>query len=397
MKICIATNSRPHEGGMTTLINALAQGFRTLNHEVDIINIFGVSQQQTAKNDLVKVTDKILYNSNWRTILAYKLSKVILFLYLYINYLKKRYDIIYAADESIVNLGQWIKKIHKVPIILTVQSSILKDLINQNKITKDSYATKYFLNEEIKGARNADCIISASTYSKNYVESITSKHTPIFVIKNFIDEELFYPDKKNQNQLKKEFGVPLDKFIIFCPARLVERKGVIYPLLAMTILAKKDPQYFLVYVGEGPEKETLLKLIKQHGLENHVKFLGTVPFRKLGRFYNISDVVVAPSITIEGQQEPYGLTPLEAMACGVPAIASDMGGYKENIRNGLTGLLVPERDYEALANSIHLIKNNPELKQKLVNNGLREISQNYTKAKVTSEIINIFSKYINKK
>ncbi len=396
MKICICTDTRPHEGGMTSYMNSISDGLRKLGHRVDILSIFGVSKYRQTNPKLVKITDSILVNSNWRTLLTYILSKITLFFILYYHYLKKRYDIIYAVDSAAANVSQLIKIIHKVPIAHNVQSSLVKDLINQKKITKNSLVYHYFIKEEEKSYQNVNLLIANSSYTKNHIQSTTSNHAPSEISRNLVDEELFYPNSKIKEKIKKRFKVPKNKFIIFCPARLVKRKGVIFPLLALNKLLTESKDYYLVYAGEGPEKKTLLKLINKNHLNNYVKILDNIPYKKMGQIYNIANVTVVPSITYAGLKEPLGITALEAMATGTPVIASKIGGLKETIKNKYNGILVPERDAKSLAQAIKFIKNNPNEGKKLIKNGLKEIKGKYTKIKVAQNLIDIFSKYINK-
>lgn len=144
------------------------------------------------------------------------------------------------------------------------------------------------------------------------------------------------------------------------------------------------------------KKKTLLKLINKNHLNNYVKILDNIPYKKMGQIYNIANVTVVPSITYAGLKEPLGITALEAMATGTPVIASKIGGLKETIKNKYNGILVPERDAKSLAQAIKFIKNNPNEGKKLIKNGLKEIKGKYTKIKVAQNLIDIFSKYINK-
>jgi glycosyltransferase involved in cell wall biosynthesis len=376
-------------------MNSISDGLRKLGHQVDILSIFGVSKYRQTNPKLVKITDSVMFNRNWRTLLIYILSKIILFFVLCYHYLKRGYDIIYAVDSAAANVGQAIKIIHKVSIVHNVQSSLVKDLINQKKITKNSLAYHYFIKEEKKSYQNVNLLIANSSYTKNHIQSTAPDHAPIEISRNLVDEGLFYPNSKIKEKIKKHFNIPKNKFIILCPARLVKRKGVVFPLLALTELSAENNDYYLVYAGDGPEKKTLLKLINKNHLNNRVKILGNVPYKKMGQIYNIADVAVIPSVTYAGLEEPLGITALESMASGVPTIASEIGGLKETIRNEYNGILVPEKNKTSLAQAIKSIRKNPEKKKYLIDNGLKEIKEKYTKIKVAQNLIKMFSGHIN--
>lgn len=395
MKIAICVNGRAHEGGVTSYINTLADGFRGLGHNVDVITIFGASKYREVKNEFVGKTDNFLKGSNIRTLIAYRGSQAILFLNLYTNYLKKRYDAIYAMDASVANISKIMKHLYKVPVFLCVHSSIVKDLINQGKITENSYASNFILNQEKKAYRDVDKIIANSLYTEKYIKKINPHCSEIEIIRNVANDKIFYPNKERGVVQREELCIPSNKFIILCVARLVKRKGVKYPIMALIEMLKKDKDFVLIYAGNGEEKETLYNLIYEYHLEDNVKILGWVSSNKIGAIYNMADVVVIPSITYKGLEEPLGITALEAASSGIPVVASEIGGLKEVITNGYNGILVPEKDCVAIAKAVSALKESRELRNKLVENGLNEIRNYYSPVKVAKQLVKIFQEYGN--
>lgn len=390
MKIAICVNGRAHESGVTSYINTVADGFRELGHEVDIITIFGASKYREVKNEFVGKTDKFLEGSNIRTLIAYRISQAILFLNLYKNYLKKKYDVIYAMDVSVANIAKVIKHFHKVPVFLNVQSSIVKDLINQGKIAENSYAFDFIRNQEKKAYGSVDKIIANSLYTEKYIKKVNHNCSEIEIIRNVVNDKIFYPNKEVGVTQREELSISLNKFVILCVARLVKRKGVKYPLRALMELLKKDKDFVLIYAGEGEEKETLYNLISEYHLEDNVKILGNVSHNKINMLCNMADVVVIPSVTYKGLEEPLGIIALEAMATGIPVVASEIGGLMEIIKDGYNGILIPEKDYIAIAEAIFTLKESPELRNKFVENGLNEIMEYYTPIKVAEKLLKIF-------
>lgn len=390
MKIAICVNGRAHEGGVTSYINILTDGFREMGHEVDVITIFGASKYREVKNEFVGKTDKFLEGSNISTLMAYRISQAILFLNLYKNYLKRKYDVIYAMDVSVANIAKIIKHFYKVPVFLCVHSSIVKDLINQGKITENSYASDFILNQEKRAYGSVDKIIANSLYTEKHIKKINPNCSEVEIIRNVVNDKIFYPNKEVGVTQREELSIPLNKFVILCVARLVKRKGVKYPVMALVKLLKEDKDFILIYVGEGEEKETLYNLISEYHLEDNVKILGHVSSNKLGKIYNMADVVVVPSITHKGLEEPLGITALEAMSTGIPVVASEIGGLKEIIKDGYNGILVPEKDYVALAKAIFTLKESRELRKKVVENGLNEIMKDYIPMKIAEKLLKIF-------
>jgi len=154
--------------------------------------------------------------------------------------------------------------------------------------------------------------------------------------------------------------------------RLVSRKGAKYPILALNELIKKDSRYYLIYIGDGPEKEWIENFSKENNLNDHLKLLGSIPNNQLPDYYRLADCLLFTSINEYGFLEAFCLVPLEAMACGLPVIAFDNNqAYTEKpIRHSETGLLAPAKDYQKLAENVDNLKNNLEIKNIMIQNGL---------------------------
>ena len=111
-----------------------------------------------------------------------------------------------------------------------------------------------------------------------------------------------------------------------------------------------------------------MALAKHMGLSGKVLFLGFVPHDELPIYYNMADVYVLPSL-----YEEWSNTIMEAMACGTPVVATDVGGNSYLIKNMETGLLIPPRNPKILAEALSAILDNKELAIKLAENAMREI------------------------
>lgn len=114
--------------------------------------------------------------------------------------------------------------------------------------------------------------------------------------------------------------------------------GLIYAIKAFSTIASSGKANFLI-VGDGPEKSHLEAYVKENGLETIITFYGNVPRTELFEFYNASDVFITPSVSGEGNIEGTPMAILEAMACGLPIVASAVGGIPQVVRNHENGLL----------------------------------------------------------
>lgn len=142
-----------------------------------------------------------------------------------------------------------------------------------------------------------------------------------------------------------------DKKVILFVGRLAEIKGVTYLIEAMKKVDAK-----LVIVGDGTLRESLESQAKEQG--EKIVFLGAKTHEELKTIYASADIFVAPSITAKsGDQEGFGLVMLEAMASGLPIVASNSGGISDLIHDNINGLLVKEKDVDGIAENINrLIK-----------------------------------------
>ena len=170
-------------------------------------------------------------------------------------------------------------------------------------------------------------------------------------------------------------GIPLDEFPFrdravpkngewqFVQAgRLIEKKGLPVTLRAFSSFLKQHPNATLTIAGEGPLLSELQKFVRESGIADRVSFTGFVSQEQLREIYYRSHIFLHPSQTgRDGNQEGIPNSMLEAMATGLPVFATEHGGIPEAIENGVSGVLVPERDDEALARALLNAAQDPDL------------------------------------
>ncbi len=146
--------------------------------------------------------------------------------------------------------------------------------------------------------------------------------------------------------------------------RLDERKGFPTAVRTFARLAAERPDLRLVVAGEGPDRDALARLGPEFG--DRVIMLGSVPNVDLPPFHAACDAYLGPAVG----GESFGVVLVEAMSAGLPVIASDIPGYREVVRNGLDGLLVPPRDPAAMAAAVERVLSDENLADRLRNAGL---------------------------
>jgi colanic acid/amylovoran biosynthesis glycosyltransferase len=205
-------------------------------------------------------------------------------------------------------------------------------------------------------------------------------------------------------------GIPLDEFPFrerefpadgewrFVQAsRLIEKKGLATTLHAFTAFLLQYPHASLTIAGEGPMLDELEKLTRKLKIDDRVTFPGFVASEKLREIYYGSHIFLHPSETgSDGNQEGIPNSMLEAMATGLPVFATDHGGIPEAVENGMSGILVPERDYEALSRVLLETVQDRHLLARLARNGANAVAEKFDQRKQIRRLEEIYLGMIGK-
>jgi colanic acid/amylovoran biosynthesis glycosyltransferase len=161
-------------------------------------------------------------------------------------------------------------------------------------------------------------------------------------------------------------------------SRLVQKKGLATTLHAFTHFLGRYPQATLTIAGEGPMREELQELTRKLKIDDRVALPGFLAPNKLREIYYASHIFLHPSETgSDGNQEGIPNAMLEAMASGLPVFATEHGGIPEAIENGVSGILVPERDHEALSKALLESVKDPDLLARLARNGAKAVAEKF--------------------
>jgi len=156
--------------------------------------------------------------------------------------------------------------------------------------------------------------------------------------------------------------------------RLVEKKGVKTLIGSINLLKDKHPELTVTLIGDGPEKPDLVQQCQQLGVNEQVKFLGSIPNNRVPEFYQSAKIAVVPSIVAaDGDQEGLGLVAVEAMGCGCATIVSDLPALRDVVINGETGLAFKAGNEADLAEKISTLIRNPELSARLGRAGRQSV------------------------
>ena len=179
--------------------------------------------------------------------------------------------------------------------------------------------------------------------------------------------------------------------------RLIEKKGLPVTLRAFSTFLKQHPNAMLTIAGEGPLLSELQKCAGELGVADRVSFTGFVSQEQLREIYYRSHIFVHPSQTgRDGNQEGIPNSMLEAMATGLPVFASEHGGIPEAIENGVSGVLVPERDDEALARALLKAAQNADLLSRIARAGTQAVRRNFDLSTQAQRLEEIYLRMIGR-
>src|SRR5213594_1116782 len=200
-------------------------------------------------------------------------------------------------------------------------------------------------------------------------------------------------------------GIPLEEFP-FCErnfvaaatewrflqaGRLIEKKGLPVTLRAFAVFLERHPNANLTIAGEGPLLSQLQNLARDLNIDGRVSFTGFVSQEQLRKIYYASHIFLHPSQTgHDGNQEGIPNSILEAMASGLPVFATRHGGIPEAIENGVSGVLVPERDHEKLAQRLLEWVRQPKELSKMARAGSKAIAQKFEQSAQTHRLEEIY-------
>ena len=331
--------------------------------------------------------ERIAYKGNMHELVLQNfLNKIVFIKYMFSCFLKtlamagkEKVDIIHAhwwVPSGIIAL--LVSKISGKPYIITSHGS---DVFMMKKLKILIPLAKMVFKE-------ATFITVVSSEMRLFlVNSIGIPADKIEVFPMPCDFSIFYPmDESRGTHLPVR-----EEKIILSVGRLIALKGYAYLINAIALLKKKGCNIKLIIIGGGPEENNLKKLIEEKDLEDCIEILGFKPKAELNYYYNLCDVFVLPSIIDStGRQEGFGLVLLEAMSCKKPVIGTSTGGIKDIIKDGETGLVVPEKNPQALADAIEKLLENKELVNKLSENGYSFVRNNFTVSKIADKMIEVY-------
>jgi phosphatidylinositol alpha-1,6-mannosyltransferase len=198
------------------------------------------------------------------------------------------------------------------------------------------------------------------------------------------DHLLFRPSL-DTGDVRARYGLGPGRWLLSV-ARLSRHKGIDTALRALALLRRDYPDLRYAVVGTGEEQEALLAEARELGIEDRTRFLTNVPDRDLPAVYNCAEIYLGISRLMEQRVEGFGISLVEASACGLPVVAGRSGGIPEAVRDQETGLLVDAERPESVRDALARLLNDAELRGRLGTAGRRAVEEYYNWDRVTADL-----------
>jgi glycosyltransferase involved in cell wall biosynthesis len=290
-----------------------------------------------------------------------------------ISYYIKSFFVVKSIDPDIV---------HIQTVFLSLSGLLIKKLLHKPYIIyargSDVYLRRWLEDLISKPIlKNADAVITLTEDMKSSVRKTCDRD--ILVIPNGINLSKF--ENLSKSFIRSEFGIEDEKIILFVGS-LRPVKGVEYLIEAMSFLINKNTK--LLLVGDGEKRRSLESLAKNFSLSNNVVFVGKVANDAIPKYMAAADILVLPSLS-----EGFPNTLLEAMASGLPIIATNITGIHEIVKDGENGFLVEPKNPEDIADRITKLLDDAPLRE-IISHNNKEKSKQFSWSHIVDIIESVY-------
>jgi len=382
-RICLVTHFfPPHIGGIEKVSYEQSKRLTEAGYEIDVLTSKTKGQNKHPAKGIrvftypsLKVPESFGVPYPILTVDAYKKFAQVI----------KNCDLVHAHGHVYMSsyLAGKIAKKYKKPFIVTQHNTFIdyKSWLN----------TLEHLNDEIIGKavlKCADRIFTVSKETMKYVLRLGADKAKTSVMYNGVDTNFFHSAKKGDS--RKKLGLPQNRKIIFSVRRLVYKNGLDTLIESAHLVARDNPDILFVVAGKGPSRKLIEDSIKELGIEDNIKLTGFVPDELLPVYYNAADYFVLPSASGEGLP----LVLFEAMACGLPVIATRVGGTPEIINHMKNGVIVPPRNPKAIAEVLSKLLAKEKLGKKIGEEAKKKIQKRFSWEENVRQLKEAYSQFI---
>lgn len=303
---------------------------------------------------------------------------------------RQPYDLTHANFFMSGWVAHRLRETLGLPFVMTFHALGLVRLQHQKET--DSFPVER-LDIERRLAREADAIVAECPQDRSDLTQLYGASSRrLSVVPCGFDPAEFAPMPRSA--ARAALGLDPKEFTVLQLGRLVPRKGIDNVIRALALLPQTVPARLLVVGGDSsdpaqsrcPELARLRRVANECGVADRVTFTGHRSRAELRQYYAAADVFATTP-----WYEPFGITPLESMACGTPVIGSAVGGIKYSVADGVTGFLVPPHDPAALAARLAFLQANPTLSRAMGRAGIHRARSMFTWERVADDLARLYA------
>jgi len=288
----------------------------------------------------------------------------------------RKYKIQIIHAHSVIPTGfvaSIVSKLMHKPLFITAHGMDINNFEN-------SRIFNYFIASSLNSSFKS---IAVSEDLAKKMRFMVKDKNRVFVLRNAVDTDRFNPTR--DKSIRSKFDINDEDILILFVGYLDEFKGIFELINAFNVINSENRNVKLMMVGTGPKKEDLLKILTKMNIEDEVIFTGRVEPQKIHKYYQAADIFVLPSYT-----EGLPVSVLEAMACGLPVVATNVGGIPEIITDRVNGFIVPSKNEKELIKKLAALTNNKDYREKFSQKSVEKINDEFNSGKKLKRLVDLY-------
>ena len=357
------------------------QGLSQMNHEVTLItgpSLGPEGQLQDYLHDSEFLFKTILIPSLKRNVSP--LLDLIALFKLYLLFKKEKYEIVHTHSSKAGIIGRLAAKLAGVKLIIhTIHGPPFYEYQSKwiNAI--------YIFCEKMMAKCCSKLICVAFAMQNEFLKYGIGKREQYLLVRSGVELDKFHYDEQKRKELREKYNLNENHIVIGTIARLFELKGHDHIINIAHSLVKKHQNIKFVFIGDGVLKNELLHKIKKNNLDQYFSFIGLLAPDEVCSIYSMLDIVIHPSL-----REGLARVLPEALAAERAVVTFDIGGASEVIGNNETGFIVPAGDEEELSKQLELFLDNPDLRNKMGQQGKKRVYPEFLKEEMVKKINQLY-------
>ncbi len=299
----------------------------------------------------------------------------------------KPFDLVISQQAVVPNLLDNVRSSKKIPVVICIQGH--EGLMLLSEVTQIFHHKKgfmrlpkiilsflyYFFREFIQFHRCDSIIAGSEKVRKSTLIWFKLNPKKVVTVYNGVDQSVFKPAPLISRTVRDLYDIKENEKVILFLSHITRQKGIDVAIMAFAEILHRKSNLKLMIVGDGdylPEVKSLVQCLR---LETYVIFTGAIDYEKVPGYINAGDILLFPTIRQEGL--PFII--LEAMACGKPVVASNIGGNSDVLEHGKTGLLTKPGSIEEIVKSLERLLDDAGFSRHLAQNALNEVKHGFSK------------------